>query len=185
MVTFWYSKFTIFVVILYHSFWRFYSKNWLNRINKALYVGFQNFFFFARLIESFEGVHAKFHDFPISQTGDIKFWMCYEKCVHTLSRSCHAVCHSDLTSHMIPGGPPWGMVWKSMKFCAQVQNFKTIALSVQEIWAFLLLHALKCEHISHSSVRFSWSLVALETLDGQNETLGLKSQWICLWECLM
>ena len=152
---------------------------------KAHYFGFQNFFFFARLKESCEGVHAKFHDFIISQTGDIKFWMCYEKCVHTLSRSCHAVCHGDLTSHMIPGGPPWGMVLKSMKFCAQVQNFKTIALSVQEIWAFLLLHALKCEHISHSSIRFSWSLAALEALNGQNETLGLKSRWICLWECLI
>ena len=111
--------------------------------------------------------------------------MCYEKCVHTLSRSCHAVCHGDLTSHMIPGGPPWGMVWKSMKFCAQVQNFKTIALSVQEIWAFLLLHALKCEHISHSSIGFSWSHATSEALDGPNEIFSLKSRWICLWECLI
>ena len=74
------------------------------------FLDFFNFFFFARLVKTYESVHAKFRDFAMSQCRNMKFSMCYKKCVHTLSRLCHAVIPSIETHHQKLGKFALGMV---------------------------------------------------------------------------
>ena len=71
---------------------------------------FFNFFFFARLVKTYESVHAKFRDFAMSQCRNMKISMCYKKCVHTLSRLCHTVIPSIETHHQKLGKFALGMV---------------------------------------------------------------------------
>ena len=80
-------------------------------IKKTLsFLDFFNFFFFARLVKTYESVHAKFRDFAMSQCRNMKISMCYKKCVHTLSRLCHAVIPSIETRHQKLGKFALGMV---------------------------------------------------------------------------
>ena len=74
------------------------------------FLDFFNFFFFACLVKTYESVHAKFRDFAMSQCRNMKISMCYKKCVHTLSRLCHAVNPSIETRHKKLGKFALGMV---------------------------------------------------------------------------
>ena len=100
-----------------YYFWRFLGKIPIVDKKTSSFFDFINFFFFARLVKTYESVHAKFHDFAMSQSRNIKISMCYKKCVHTLSRLCHAVIPSIETHYKKLGKFALGMVWKSIKFC--------------------------------------------------------------------
>ena len=95
------------------DFWQNFQ--WV--MNMALCFVFKPFFYFACLIKTCGSIHAKFHVLVMSQSWDISFWTCYKKCVHTLSRLCHAVIPSIETRQKKLGKCALGMYWKSIKFC--------------------------------------------------------------------
>ena len=76
----------------------------------SYFLDFVNFFFFAHLVKTYESVHTKFRDLAMSQSRNMKLLMCYKKCVHTLSRLCHAVNLSIKTCHKKLGKFALGMV---------------------------------------------------------------------------
>ena len=100
-----------------YYFWQFWGKIPVVDEKTSSILDFFNFFFIALLVKTYESVHAKFCDFAMSQSRNIKFPMCYKKCVHTLSRLCHAVIPSIETRLQKLGKFALGMVWKSIKFC--------------------------------------------------------------------
>ena len=111
-----YRKITFLNFFKKYYLWRFLGKIPIIDKKTSSFLDFFNFFFFARLVKTYESVHAKFRDFAMSQCRNMKFWMCYKKCVHTLSRLCHAVIYSIKTRHMKLGKIARGLVWKSIKF---------------------------------------------------------------------
>ena len=98
-------------------FWPFLGKITMVDTKTSSFLDFVNFFFFAHLVKTYESVHTKFRDLAMSQSRNTKLLMCYKKCVHTLSRLCHAVNDSIKTRHKKLGKFALGMVWKSIKFC--------------------------------------------------------------------
>ena len=65
----------------------------------------------------------------------------FKDAIRIMLTPCHALSRCMTLNNewyfMILERPIWGIVWKSMKFCAYTQNFKCLAPSVLEIWVFL------------------------------------------------
>ena len=105
-----YRKITFFKFLEKYHLWRFLGKIPIIDKKTSSFLDFFNFFFFAHLVKTYESVHAKFRYFAMSQCRNMKFSMCYKKCVHTLSRLCHAVIPSIETHYKKLGKFALGMV---------------------------------------------------------------------------
>ena len=71
----------------------------------------------------------------------------FKDAIRILFTPCHALSRCMMLDTMwyciILESSIWGMVRKSMKFCAFIQNFKSLAPSVLELWVFLWKHSKK------------------------------------------